>query len=591
VVGKDRFGDMPAVVAVLPFENPSGDAAQEYFARGFVEDLTTELSRFATFDVLRPSVANEPPTAGYLLQGSVRRLGDRVRIAVQLIGGGERRQIWAERFDASAETLFDVQDEIVAHVASTLAVEIDGARLEAARRKPVASLEVYDCWLRGFDFLRRGTVEDDERARAFFERALAADPDCARAHAGLSLTHFNEWSCQAWELWDEKQRLAFEHARRAAALDDRDAIVHLVLGKILIYRDQFDEAARHVDRGLALNPSDSEVLAHGALCRAYLGEPEAAVALATRAMRLNPHHPDWYVAALAIPMYLCRRYEDVVRRLAAVPLAMVDQPAYLAAAHALLGDDARAAAARDRFSQEFVDKITFGRAPEPGEALRWIQHVNPFRRPEDTEHLIRGLLRARFTPDPDDAAPRATMRPSDREPPCAAFRRDGDIWTIAYDGVEVRLSDAKGFHDLAELLVRPQAPIHCLELGGRSSEPRGADVVLDARARHELAARARELQREIDDAEAQNDRGAVDSAREELDRIVAELEGALGLGARVRRLGSAAERARAAVTWRIRNAIKKIAAAHPMLGRHLENSIRTGTYCMYIPEKPLDWRL
>jgi hypothetical protein len=130
-----------------------------------------------------------------------------------------------------------------------------------------------------------------------------------------------------------------------------------------------------------------------------------------------------------------------------------------------------------------------------------------------------------------------------------------------------------------------------LELAGRSAEPRGDDAVLDERARREVTARARELQETIDEAEAMNDRGRAELAREELDQLVTALSGALGLGGRSRRLGSAAERARSAVTWRIRNAIRKIATAHPPLGRHLDNAVRTGTYCAYAPERAVDWVL
>jgi hypothetical protein len=192
--------------------------------------------------------------------------------------------------------------------------------------------------------------------------------------------------------------------------------------------------------------------------------------------------------------------------------------------------------------------------------------------------------------DPDER-PRAVAQPAKDSPPRAVFRGEGELWTLAFDDLTVQLTEAKGFHDLVELLAKPDAPIHCLELAGRSAEPRGDDPVLDTRARRELASRARELQEEIDEAETLNDRGRAERSREELDRIVTALSGALGLGGRSRRLGSAAERARTAVTWRIRNAIRKIATAHPALGRHLENAVWTGTYCAYIPDKPIAWIL
>jgi TolB-like protein/Tfp pilus assembly protein PilF len=592
-----------ATIAVLPFENPSGDPEQEYFARGFVEDLVTELSRFPTLEVVhvrsaagagREGTPDRPPgglRVGHVLRGSVRRLGSTVRVAAQLVEAPAGRQVWADRFDAPAEDLLAVQDEIVAAVASRLAVQIDSARLQQARRKPLSSLEVYDCWLRGLDCLRRGTVEDDERARAFFERALALDPHWARAHAGLSLSHFNEWSCQAWELWDDKERLAYEHARQAAALDDRDALVQLVLGRILLYRREFDQAARHVDRAIALNPNDADVLAHVALCRAYLGDAEAAVDLAAKAMRLNPQHPDWYAPSAALPLLLLGRYGEAVALLSRAPRATVDTPACLAAAHALAGELPRAAAALEMFLVDFVEKITFGRAPEPGEPLRWLLHVNPFRRAEDAALLARGLELAGLPADPDERRPRAVARPAAPGAPAAVFRAEGELWTVGFDGLAVQLTEAKGFHDLAELLAKPGARIHCLELAGRTAEPRGDDAVLDARARRELAARARELQEETDGAEARNDPARAERAREELERIVTALSQALGLGGRTRRLGSAAERARTAVTWRIRNAIRKIGTVHPALGRHLENAVRTGTYCAYTPDRPVDWAL
>jgi hypothetical protein len=173
----------------------------------------------------------------------------------------------------------------------------------------------------------------------------------------------------------------------------------------------------------------------------------------------------------------------------------------------------------------------------------------------------------------------------------AAFRKDGELWTAAFEGQTVRLVEVKGFVDLARLLARPGVEVHCLELADRPAEVSAGDVVLDERARREIRARAAELQHEIDDADAAHDLGRAERAREELDRLVDTLTGAVGLGGRARGLGSPAERARSAVTWRIRSAIKKVAAAHPRLGRHLDNAVRTGHFCVYQPEQPIDWLL
>jgi tetratricopeptide (TPR) repeat protein len=198
---------------------------------------------------------------------------------VQLVEAANGRQVWADRYDATAGDLHAVQDAIAARIARTLAVQIDQARLGLARRAPLASLEVYDCWLRGLECLRKGTVEADAEARRFFERALEIDPAYARAYTGLSLSHFNEWSCQAWTQWDENKRLAHEYARRALVLDETDTMVRVVLGRILVYRHRYDEGAHHLERAVQLNPNDTDVLVHASLGQSLSAAGERSVLL------------------------------------------------------------------------------------------------------------------------------------------------------------------------------------------------------------------------------------------------------------------------------------------------------------------------
>jgi TolB-like protein/tetratricopeptide (TPR) repeat protein len=597
---------MPAIaasIALAPFENLSGDSSQDVLAHGFVEDIASALSRFGTLEVVYPRVVGARPLRGResaggdttpiatnLLRGSVRRSEDVIRIAVQLLDQRDGRQIWADRYDVTAGNLFAVQDQIAERIASALAIGVDRTRLEAAHRTPLSSLDSYDCWLRGFDCLQRGTVEADAEARRFFERALESDPSYARAYAGLSLSHFNEWSCQAWQKWDETERLAYDYAHRAARLDNSDAIVQVVLGRILLYRRLFEEATYHVDRSLLLNPNDTDVLVHAAMCRAYLGESESALQLATRAMRLNPAFPPWYMAPACLALFIQGRDAEAIELGARVPISMfVDVPAFLAASHALVGDAGRARSYLDRFLAAVRERITFGRAPEPGEPLRWLLHVNPFRREEDMKRLARGLRIAGLEEDPDEGRPEAMARGVARETTAGRFRHEGGFWTLTFQGLSVQLSHQKGFSDLARLLQSPGVEMHCLELADRTAETSGSAPVLDDRARREVQARARELQQEIDEADASHDLARAERAREELDRLVELVSGTLGLGGRSRPLGSVAERARSAVTWRIRNGIKKISGAHPRLGRHLENAVHTGTFCVYQPEFPIEW--
>jgi TolB-like protein/tetratricopeptide (TPR) repeat protein len=591
-----------ATIAFAPFDNLSGDPSGDYFVRGFVEDVATELSRFATVEVLHPNAvwaslmrgadSDRAVPADHVVHGSVRRAGQGVRVSVQLVEVANGRQIWADRYDATATDLHAVQDAIAARIARTLAVQVDAARLGIARRAPLTSLDVYDCWLRGLDCIRRGTVEADAEARGYFERALEIDPAYARAYAGLSLSHFNEWSCQAWAQWDENERLAHDYAQRAVTLDQGDAMVQVILGRILIYRRRYDEAVYHLDRALVLNPNDTDVLVHAALGQDYMGDPETALNTATKAMRLNPGYPPWYAAPAGLALFMLGRDRECLDVIAAAPTRMfVDVAAFAAASAALSGDMPTAKRQLREFLEDFRERIGFGRAAEPGEPLRWLLHVNPFRRAEDGERLARGLALAGLEADPDDGRAEAVARPLAPAITSATFRRDGSVWTLAFGGLSVQLSHQKGFLDLVQLMARPGSELHCLELADRPAETGGDVPLLDERARRELKSRVRELQQEIDDADAAHDTGRAERAREELDQLVEHLSGALGLGGRARPLGSAAERARSAVTWRIRNSIKKIASAHSRLGRHLENSVRTGTFCVYEPETPTHWVL
>src|SRR4030095_1485750 len=326
----------------------------------------------------------------------------------------------------------------------------------------------------------------------------------------------------------------------------------------------------HVDRAIELNPNDADVLAHAALCRCFLGDPAQGLTMATKAMRLNPHYPNWYVGSAGLALFMLERYTEALELMARTPDATVDVPAYQAAAYALTGDVAKAAAFIETFRSNFEQKITFGCRPEAVDPLRWLMQVNPFRRSEDAACLERGVRLAGLRGDADEeggAARTAAVAGPVNQP---VFRKDGDVWLIRFDGLALQLIDMKGFHDLAELIAHPQEPIHCLDLAGRAADSSGDDAVLDARARRELTARAQALQQEIEEAEKFNDAGRRECARDELERIVETLSQAFGLAGKSRRLGGTVEKARTAVTWRIRSAIRKAVAVHPALGRHLE---------------------
>ena len=588
----------PRTIAVVPFDELGGDPEAGWFARGVSEDLITELSRFAQLEVIHAHSSFASGAAGkadaelggelgarYLLRGTVRRSGDQVVLSTRLVEAGSGRQLAAERFEAAARELPNLECEVASRVAGALAIRLDQHGLVGARRKPATELAAYECWLRGLEHLRKGTVADDGRARELFEHALAIDPLFARAHAGLSLSHFNEWSCQAWFRWEEKERSAFAAARRAVELDESDHVTQLILGRVHLYRREFEAARRRLELSLELNSNDADALVQISLGLTLLGEPARALELIRKAKRLNPRHGDWYFGFEVYPHFALGDHGEVLRLARYAVDTAVDGAAYVAVSATRLGraDEARSWLAK--FDAEFRAKILFGAEPEPGEALRWILHVNPYAQAEDELRLVRGLALAGLDPDPDAAV---TAR-SERDTPGAAFARDGDGWRILYGGSSVRLRDLKGFRDLAHLLARPGEEVHCLDLARRPLE--GADESMDAACRTALRKRASEIEEELAQARANADLGRIDALSAELDALGESLAAALGIGGRARTLGSGAEKARTAVTWRIRSAIRKIGAAHPALGKHLANSVRTGSFCVYAPETPVAWQL
>ena len=226
-----------------------------------------------------------------------------------------------------------------------------------------------------------------------------------------------------------------------------------------------------------------------------------------------------------------------------------------------------------------------GRFPDPSELLQWFEKANPFRREADMAHVVKGLVLAGLgkTGTAEDLKPAAT--PAKAYPlPGNVFKKEHELWQMSYAGVTVTLPEVKGYYDLAHLLAAQGKEVHCTEIMGSVNSSADDAPVLDQKARQAYEQRIRELRSEIDAAEEMNDLARREHLNAELDQLTEHLAAALGLGRRVRQLNAPAERARAAATWRIRAAIKKVEAAHPALGRHLANSIRTGNFCSYAPE-------
>jgi adenylate cyclase len=400
------------VIAVLPLENMSGDPEQAYFSDGISEDVITELARFRELMVIarNSSFAYRGKTvdvrevgralaAGYVVEGSVRRAGERVRITAQLIDATTGTHLWADRYDRPLEDVFAIQDEIARGVVATVAARVLEDREAAARRRPPRDMRAYDLFLQGIRLPDVFTPEAQEQARELFERARELDPTFARAYTGLAFNHLNRTMGAAGvgvpRGEDPDLREALRLAEQALALDPNDPRVHNTLGNICLAWRDFDRAGRHFDLARAMNPNDATIQILWAWAQSCLGRAERGLPAAELAMRLNPRHPRWYEYFLSRILFLARRHEEAVtileRITAEAPLRHPRDLAWRAAACGHLGrtEEAQRCAG---FFLEAIRKAWRGNpAAGPAEYVDWLVDISCLRRPEDEAHLREGL--------------------------------------------------------------------------------------------------------------------------------------------------------------------------------------------------------
>jgi TolB-like protein/Tfp pilus assembly protein PilF len=384
--------DRPSI-AVLPFNNMSGDPDQEYFSDGITEDIITELSRFRElFVIARNSSFSYKGKAlkvqdigrelgvAYIVEGSVRKAGKRVRITAQLIEAASGNHIWAERYDRELEDIFDLQDEITQTIVALLPVRLHGALVETVRRKPSESLSAYDCFLHG-RWLYDQSSGQDPLALERLRKAVEIDPNCAPAHAYIALAH-------AYSLYTvnpigaDPTPAALESVERALAAGVGDHFVHAVAGQVYILSGLHDLADTHSAKAMALNPNDIFAMLGRGYVVAYLGDPAAGVDQLTKALRYDPHTSHLFHEQCAEASYMLRDYEkavEIYKRWQNPPLhAFV----LLAINYAQLGrmDEARAA------KQFFIDSC-----PEGFDfSFYTATHLRMCKRPEDAEHWLEG---------------------------------------------------------------------------------------------------------------------------------------------------------------------------------------------------------
>jgi TolB-like protein len=343
--------DKPSIV-VLPFVNMSADPEETYFVDGLTEDLITDLSKVpGLFVIARNSSFAYKGTATdvrriardlgvkYVLEGSARRAGGRVRINAQLIDAIAGGHLWADRFDRDVADIFAAQDEAIGKIVEALVGKLTATGLKG-RYRP-ASLEAYDLCVRGRLLWGQSPIEVTA-VRPLFERAIELDPNYSEAHRWLALAHWSAWT-QWSEPMDPHRRLAVSLARRAVELDPTDSGARWALGFVLLYEREWEHATREFELSFHLNPNDADAWALSTDFKVFEGHGAAGIGCVQKALRLNPHPPGWYYWVLGEAQYAAEEYEAAVESLRAEETYRTGSRRILAAALAMLGrsDEAR----------------------------------------------------------------------------------------------------------------------------------------------------------------------------------------------------------------------------------------------------------
>jgi adenylate cyclase len=380
--------DKPSIV-VLPFVNMSKDPEQEYFSDGLTETLTGDLTRISgLFVIARNSAFTYKGKAvkvqdvgremgvRYVLEGSVLKSGDQLRISAQLIDATTGYHLWSERYDRPLKDIFALQDEIVQQLVTTLRVEVYEAEQERVRRIPTESLTAYDSFLRGLEYMLRWTKEGNVQARHLYEQAIALDPQFAGAYVGLGWTYWGELVF-GWSATPQTLERMEELARQALTLNDTLPGAHGLLSHVYLMKRQPEAALAAAEQAVTLDPNFAEAHIWQAQSLMAVDRPAEAVRAVEEAMRLNPRSPFWYPNNLGRAYYLAGRYEEAI---AAHQQVLLRNPKYLVAYASLVVNYAEA-----WLSQLRQDPRT------PEQALEAAQRAVALDASSPVAHLALGL--------------------------------------------------------------------------------------------------------------------------------------------------------------------------------------------------------
>jgi len=394
--------DRPAI-AVLPFDNMSGDPEQEYFSDGISEDIITALSKLRWFFVIaRNSSFTYKGKAvhmkqvgaelgvGYVVEGSVRKVGDRVRITAQLNDVTTGAHIWAERYDRELKDVFAVQDEITEAIVAAIEPQLYAAENFRAQRKPPDSMDAWDLVMRALSHYWRVTRQDNVVAQALLEKAVAIDPNYGQALGLLASSH-TFCAHMGWEDMTAAVRTAEAASRAAIQIDGEDSWSHQALAHVHLFARRFDDSIAEFELALRLNPNFALAQGFYGLVLSYCGRWEEADLAANRALRLSPRDPfaAIYYGIAAYAQFLGRHYDKAMQ----LAREALRQRADFVGAHRVL------VAAAGMSGQMGVAKSALAelRRAQPNVSLAWLHDRLPVKNDADREHYLEGFRRAGLT--------------------------------------------------------------------------------------------------------------------------------------------------------------------------------------------------
>jgi adenylate cyclase len=394
-----------ASIAVLPFSNMSGHQDQEYFSDGITEDIITDLSKIAELFVIArnssfvykgksvsvPEVARDLGVR-YVLEGSVRRAGDRVRVTAQLIDGTNGGHVWGERYDRQLDDIFAVQDDLTRSIVETLKVKLSADELRRVTNIGTSNVQAYDLFLRGKAAYLMFTPDGIRRARELYQRAHEADASYADPHDAIARTYVYEWATGLSLDRTQSLDIAVIEAERAVALNPELPIAQATLGWASLWAGDHARALAAGERSVLLAPNDADVLVWHALCLSFCGRADDAENLVEAAFRLNPHTPAHYYYARGQDYFLMETFDRAIEvlRLGIIKFpTFVPSYLYLAASYAL----------SDRLDEAAKVKADIVRL-SPGYTLAGAASRAPWKYPVDEERLLHALKLAGFDATP-----------------------------------------------------------------------------------------------------------------------------------------------------------------------------------------------